>query len=63
MRESNVVELSSREGLSDPMTGLLRSGARALIQRAVEIELEEYMAQYAVRRTADGKAGVVRNGY
>jgi len=63
MRENNVVEISGREGISDPMTELLRIGARKLIECAVESELEAYMEQYSARRTADGKAGVVRNGY
>ena len=63
MKENNVVEILGRGEISDPMTELLRSGARKLIERAVEIELEAYMAQYSARRTADGKAGVVRNGY
>jgi len=34
-----------------------------LIYQAVEAEFQELLAQYAERRTADGKAGVVRNGY
>jgi len=45
------------------LTELLRNGARKLIECAIESELEDYMAQYSTRRTADGKAGVVRNGY
>ena len=63
MTESNVVEISGREGITDPLTELLRTGARKLIERAVEMELEDYVAKYSMRRTADGKAGVVRNGY
>ena len=63
MRESNVVEISGRGGISDPLTEVLRNGARALIERAVESELAEYLAQYSSHRTADDKAGVVRNGY
>ena len=59
MRESNVVEISGRGGISDPLTEVLRNGARALIERAVESEL----AEYSSHRTADDKAGVVRNGY
>jgi transposase-like protein len=45
------------------LTELLRVGARRLIQQAVETELQELLAQHAERRTEDGKAGVVRNGY
>ena len=63
MKENNVVEIVGREGNSDPLIELLRNGARKLIECAIESELEDYMAQYSTRRTADGKAGVVRNGY
>ena len=52
MKENNVVGISGREGHSDPLTELLRSGARELIQRAVESELAEYLAQYSGHRTA-----------
>jgi putative transposase len=34
-----------------------------LIYQAVEVELQELLAEHAGRRTEDGKAGVVRNGY
>ena len=63
MRDNNVVEISGREGNSDPLTELLRERARELIERAVETELAEYLAQYSGHRTAQDKAGVVRNGY
>jgi len=63
MNENNVVELNNPETNSDPLTELVRAGAGQLIERAVEIELQKFMAQYETSRTADGKAGVVRNGY
>jgi len=63
MNKSNVVELKGRDVLSDPLTELLRSGARKLIEQAVEIELEEYMTGFAGQLTSDGHAAVVRNGH
>ncbi|MCU7882474.1 MAG: transposase [Candidatus Thiodiazotropha sp. (ex Lucinoma aequizonata)] len=45
------------------MTELLRSGAERLIYQAVEVELLKLLAEHSERRTEDGKAGVVRNGY
>jgi len=35
--------------------------ARQLIHQAIKAELESLLAQYAGRRTADGKAAVMRN--
>jgi hypothetical protein len=34
-----------------------------LIKKAVELELHELLEQHGERRTADGRAGVVRSGY
>ncbi len=63
MDKNNVLAFQGREASSDPLTELLRTGAQELVRRAVEAELTEVLAQYVDRRTADGKAGVVRNGY
>lgn len=63
MNKSNVVELSRREQAHDPLSELLRSGARQLIEQAVEAELQAFLATYADQRTEAGYAAVVRNGY
>ena len=63
MRKSNVVKLSGRDTIIDPLTELLRTGAEQLIYQAVEAELLELLAEHSDRRTEDGKAGVVRNGH
>lgn len=63
MGKSSVVELEGRAGASDPLTELLRSGARRLIQQAVEAELQELLSAHQDRRLSDGRAEVVRNGY
>lgn len=63
MSKHNVVELQDREILSDPLTDMLREGARELIHQSVEAELQDLLVHHAERRTEDGKAGVIRNGY
>jgi transposase-like protein len=63
MAKSNVVELVGRDTIADPLTELLRVGAEQLIYQAVEVELQELLAAHSERHLADGKAGVVRNGY
>ena len=63
MNKSNVVEFSSLDAIVDPLSELLRAGAGQLIYQAVEAELNELLAEHSERRLADGKAGVVRNGY
>jgi putative transposase len=63
MVKDNVVELRGRQAGGDLFTELPRASAQRLICQAVEAELEELLAEHAERRTADGKAGVVRDGY
>ena len=63
MSKNNVVKLTGRDTIVDPLTELLRSGAEQLIYQAVEAELLELLAEHSERRTEDGKAGVVRNGH
>ena len=45
------------------MTELLRSGARQLLQQAIEAEAQELLAAHSGRLLEDGHAAVVRNGY
>jgi putative transposase len=49
--------------IDDPLTDLLRSGARALIQQAVEAELQAFLGDYAKVTDLRGRQTVVRNGY
>ena len=63
MSKNNVVKLTGRDTIVDPLTELLRTGAEQLIYQAVEAELLELLAEHSERRTEDGKAGVVRNGH
>ncbi len=63
MSKSNIIELTGRDTIIDPLTELLRTGAERLIYQAVEAELHEVLAEHSERRRVDGKAGVVRNGH
>ena len=63
MSKNNVLELNRREGVFDPLTELLKSGAQQLIFQAVEAELQEFLGQCSDQKTDKGHAGVVRNGY
>jgi len=63
VKKNTVVGLAGRDTIADPLTEMLRTGARQLIQQAVETELQELLKHYSGRRTEDGRSGVVRNGY
>jgi len=63
MTKSTLKALSQPEKkVADPLTELLRSGARELIAQAVEAELQLLLEQHTDHRLADGRQAVVRNG-
>jgi len=63
MKDDNVVALAKPAEADDPLTELLRQGARHLIQQAVEAELSVLLNQHVGRVNDQGCAAVVRNGY
>jgi len=63
MNKNTVVGFDSRASNTDLLTELLRTGARQLVQQAIEAELNELLSQFADQQTAEGRAVVVRNGY
>lgn len=48
--------------IDDPLTSVLRDGARRLLAQAVEAEAEVFLAAMQDERLADGRAGIVRHG-
>ena len=63
MDETAIVEFSGRDAVTDPLTDLLRKGARELLRAAVEAERDAFLAEFAERRTSDDRAAVLRSGY
>ncbi len=62
MTNNTVIDLGTPEGI-DPLTELIKSGARQLITEAVQAEPDALMRQYDDQRTADGRQRVVRSGH
>ncbi len=64
MSKSNLHALSQPEvATNDPLHDLIRQGARDLIAKAVESELQGLLDQYGDVSTAEGRQALVRNGY
>jgi transposase-like protein len=63
MKKDTVVDIADPATAADSLTELLRTGAQKLIGQAVEAELQALLDEHSTRRTADGRVGVVRNGY
>ena len=60
---SNVVALRQPNEIDDPLTNILRSGARQLLALAVEIEAETFLATMKGLKLADGRDRLVRHGH
>ena len=65
MYEDTVVSFShpDRTSIEDPLTQVLRSGARRLLAEAVEAEVETFVAGHANLLDEAGRRRVVRHGY
>ncbi len=53
---TNVVRLRQPDEIDDPLTEVLRAGARRLLAQAVEMEAEAFLAGDADLRLPDGRA-------
>jgi transposase-like protein len=60
---STVVPLRQPAAVDDPLTAILRSGARRLLAEAVEAEAEAFLAEMRTARLADGRERLVRHGH
>ena len=57
MSDNSVLKLSQPSTFSDPLTEVLRSGARSLLARAVEAEVAAFLdatPRRAPKKAADG---------
>ena len=64
MTKDTVVAFRAPEGFSpDPLTNLLREGARQLIAQAVEAELNAFLSSQAGQTDAAGRTRLVRHGH
>jgi hypothetical protein len=64
MTKDTVVAFRAPEGFSaDPLTDLLRQGARELIAQAVEAELATFLSAHVDQTDATGRRRLVRHGH
>ena len=64
MSEATITQLPDLSRFaSDPLTELVREGARKLIEQAIQAELSALLAAHAEEKTADGRARLVRHGH
>src|SRR3982751_1908942 len=63
MIQDTVVKLIQPAEFSDPLTEVLREGARALLAQAVEAEVAAFLGSHADKQTEDGRQRLVRHGH
>lgn len=63
MKNDNVISLEKPVENEDILTGMLRQGAKDLITKAVQAELDAFLSRYQDMADGQGRRSVVRNGY
>jgi putative transposase len=64
MTKDNVIAIRKPERfVDDPITDILRSGARKLLAEALDTEIEIFLSEYADLKDDLGRKRVIRNGY
>jgi transposase-like protein len=61
--DNSILAFPHPDEFDDPLTSVLRQGARRLLAQAVEAEAEAFLAAMADERLADGRARLVRHGH
>lgn len=61
--DSTVVSLRQPDTVDDPLTAVLRSGARRLLAQAIEAEADAFLAAMKGLQLPDGRDRMVRHGH
>ena len=61
--DTTLVPLRQPDTIDDPLTAILRSGARRLLAQAIEAEVQAFLADHADLKLPDGRDRLVRHGY
>ena len=61
--DTRVHALQHPDAIDDPLTAVLRDGARRLLAQAIEAEAEAFLAAMRGERLEDGRARMVRHGH
>ena len=61
--DTKVVRLRQPDEIDDPLTDVLRAGARRLLAQAIELEADAFLANMRDLKLPDGRARLVRHGH
>src|SRR5215203_5504604 len=63
MIQDSVLKLIQPGEFSDPLTEVLRNGARARLAQAIDAEVAAFLGSHADKRAEDGRQRLVRHGH
>jgi transposase-like protein len=63
MPDDTVITLRQPGDFADPLTDILRNGARRLLAQAVEAEVSAFFTAHADMTSEDGRQRLVRHGH
>jgi putative transposase len=63
VKKDTIVELGKTTYSDDPLTEILRRGAKKLLTQAIEIEVEQFLKRHRDIQDEEGRRMIVRNGY
>jgi putative transposase len=61
--QDNVVKSAESSAIEDPLTEVLRSGARKLLADAIDAEVSDFLDRYSRFLTEEGQQRLVRHGH
>src|SRR5947209_13176369 len=61
--DNRVIRLRQPAEIDDPLTAVLRAGARRLLEQAIEAEVEAFLSSLKELKLGDGRDRVVRHGH
>ena len=61
--DTTVSAFRHPDAIEDPLTSVLRDGARRLLAEAIEAEAEVFLVAMQEERLSDGRARFVRHGH
>jgi len=61
--DNSIVRLRQSDEIDDPLTALLRSGARQLLEQAIEAEVAAFLVSMRDLKLPDGRDRLVRHGH
>lgn len=63
MDKDNVISFQTQDYFEDPLTEVIRAGARKLLACGLEAEVAGFLQRYEDQRSENGLRAVVRSGY